>query len=210
MQLHSSDITDQQPIDPRFAFGKQDAEQHMELSDNLSPHLRWTDAPDHTRSFVILCIDPDVPSIADDVNQEGKSIPADLDRVDFCHWSLVDLAPTISELATGECSQGVTVGGKKTPPGPAGSRQGLNDYTQFMAGSEMEGQYRGYDGPCPPWNDERLHHYIFTVYALDIDRLELPEAFTGHDVARAIEGHILGQSSITGSYTLNPAVDSSG
>lgn len=45
------------------------------------------------------------------------------------------------------------------PDVPAGSRQGLNDYTAFMAGSEMAGDYFGYDGPCPPWNDERLHHY---------------------------------------------------
>jgi phosphatidylethanolamine-binding protein (PEBP) family uncharacterized protein len=40
-----------------------------------------------------------------------------------------------------------------------------------MAGNpDMAGQYFGYDGPCPPWNDERMHHYIFTIYALDIDK----------------------------------------
>jgi Raf kinase inhibitor-like YbhB/YbcL family protein len=206
MKLHSNDLIDQQPIDPRFAFGKQDPEEHMALSDNLSPHLAWSDTPAGTRSFAVVCIDPDVPSVADDVNQEGKAIPADLPRVDFCHWSLIDLAPGITELATGQCSEGVTVGGKQAPPGPSGSRQGLNDYTSFMAGSEMEGEYNGYDGPCPPWNDLVLHHYVFTVYALDVERLELPDGFTGHDVVKAIQGHVLDQASITGTYTLNPAV----
>jgi Raf kinase inhibitor-like YbhB/YbcL family protein len=206
MEVHSNDLTDGQPIDPRFAFGKPDADQHMTLSDNLSPHLKWTGAPEGTRSFAIVCMDPDVPSVADDVNQEGKTIPADLARVDFCHWALVEVSPDVTELATGDCSQGVTPGGKQTPPGPAGSRQGLNDYTSFMAGSEMEGRYHGYDGPCPPWNDELLHHYIFTVYALDVETLDLPSGFTGHDVVRAIQGHALDQASITGTYTLNPAV----
>jgi len=207
MKLQSSDLQNNQPIDARFAFGKQDPDEHMALSDNLSPHLAWSGAPEQTRSFVVLCMDPDVPSKADDVNQAGKTLPPDMPRVDFCHWAMVDLAPTITELTTGECSQGVTPRGKQSPPGPAGSRQGLNDYTGFMAGDpDMAGHYFGYDGPCPPWNDERLHHYVFTVYALDTDRLELPEEFTGHDVVKAIEGHILDQASLTGTYTLNPKV----
>lgn len=206
MKLHSNDLTDQQAIDSRFAFGKPDANEHMALADNLSPHLSWHDAPAGTQSFAVVCMDPDVPSVADDVNQEGKSIPADLARVDFCHWSLVDLKPNITELATGQCSNGVTVGGKQSPPGPDGSRQGLNDYTGFLAGSEMEGRYHGYDGPCPPWNDERLHRYVFTVYALDVARLDLPDGFSGHDVVNALDGHVLDQASITGTYTLNPAV----
>jgi phosphatidylethanolamine-binding protein (PEBP) family uncharacterized protein len=44
----------------------------------------------HARSYVI-CHDPDVPSKGDDVNQEGRGVPASLPRVDFFHWVLVDL-----------------------------------------------------------------------------------------------------------------------
>ncbi|MFU8878192.1 MAG: YbhB/YbcL family Raf kinase inhibitor-like protein, partial [Wenzhouxiangellaceae bacterium] len=171
MQLITNDLVDGAPISPRLAFGKPDPEQHMALSDNLSPHLAWQDFPDATRSFVVLCVDPDVPSVADDVNQEGKTLPADMPRVDFYHWVMIDIPADVTELATGQCSDGVTAGGKQRPAGPAGARQGLNNYTQFMAGTEMEGMYFGYDGPCPPWNDERLHHYHFTVYALDVERL---------------------------------------
>jgi len=209
MQLQSRDLTDGAPIDPRFAFGKIDPQSHMALSDNVSPHLAWSGAPEGTRSFAVVCMDPDVPGEADDVNQEGKTLPSDMPRVDFCHWALIGLAPERAELATGECADGVTPKGKRTPPGPDGCRQGLNDYTGFPAGDpDMAGHYYGYDGPCPPWNDERLHRYVFTVYALDTDSIDLPDDFTGHDLVEAIEGHVLDQASLTGTYTLNPDVAS--
>ena len=204
MKLYSNDLTNKAAIPSRFAFGKPDPEAHMQLSDNLSPHLAWSDAPKGTRSFALLCLDPDVPSVADDVNQEGRLLPADMPRVAFCHWAMIDIDPSVSELATGACSNGVTLKGKQNPPGPTGSRQGLNDYTGFMAGDpNMAGQYYGYDGPCPPWNDERLHHYVFTIYALDVDKLVVRADFSAGDVLEAVEGHVLDQASLTGTYTLN-------
>ncbi|MEM7053642.1 MAG: YbhB/YbcL family Raf kinase inhibitor-like protein [Pseudomonadota bacterium] len=206
MRLISKDLTDGQPIASKFAFGKLDDQAPMALSDNISPQLAWQNAPEGTKSFVLLCVDPDVPSVADDVNQAGKTIPVDLPRVDFYHWVMIDIPAHVTELAQGECGRGVEVGGKQQPPGPAGSRQGLNDYTRFMAGGEMAGQYFGYDGPCPPWNDERLHHYHFIVFALDVERLELADEFDGPAVRDAMKDHILGQASLTGSYTLNPDV----
>ena len=205
MKLYSNDLTDQAPIPSRFAFGKPDPDDHMQLSDNLSPHLAWSGAPKGTRSFVLLCMDPDVPSVADEVNQEGKVLPADMPRVAFCHWAMIDIDPSVTELLTGACSDGVTPKGKKNPPGPAGSRQGLNDYTGFMAGDpDMAGQYYGYDGPCPPWNDQRLHHYVFTVYALDVDQLDVDADFGAGDVLEVINGHVLEKARLTGTYTLNP------
>lgn len=206
MRLDSRDIAEHQPISPRFAFGKPDAESHMALSDNLSPHLRWRDIPENTRSFAVLCVDPDVPSVADNVNKEGKTLPTDLPRVDFYHWVMVDVSAEVRELETGECSDGVTPGGKKNPPGPAGARHGLNNYSQFLQGSELEGRHFGYDGPCPPWNDELLHRYRFTVYALDLEKLDIEEAFDGPAALAAMEGHVLDQASITATYTLNPEV----
>lgn len=206
MRLDSSDITDQQPVSPRFAFGKPDREHNMALSDNLSPHLAWTEVPGGARSFAVLCVDPDVPAEADDVNTEGKTLPADMPRFDFFHWVMVDVPSDVRELATGECSDGVTEGGKQNPPGPAGARQGMNNYTQFMQGSELEGRYFGYDGPCPPWNDALLHRYRFTVYALDVEKLDLGQDFDGPAALDAMEGHVLDKATITGTYTLNPEV----
>ncbi|MCH8896625.1 MAG: hypothetical protein IH927_10240, partial [Proteobacteria bacterium] len=94
---------------------------------------------------------------------------------------------------------------KKQPPGPEGSRQGINDYTSWFAGDEkMAGDYFGYDGPCPPWNDSLLHHYHFVLYATDLERCAVDAKFTGGDVRAAIEGHIIEEARVTGIYTLNP------
>jgi len=207
MQLESKDLVHGEPVPARFAFGKPDPEQHMALSDNVSPHLLWQDVPDGTRSFAVLCVDPDVPSVADDVNTEGQTLARDMPRVDFFHWVMVDVPADVHELATGQCGEGVTPGGKRNPPGPDGARQGSNNYTQFLEGAgELAGRYYGYDGPCPPWNDERLHHYRFTVYALDVEKIDLPDDFDGPAALAAMDGHILAEASITGTYTLNPDV----
>ena len=53
------------------------------MSDNKNPHLQWSDLPAGTRSLVLICHDYDVPSKGDDVNQEGKTVSANLPRVDF-------------------------------------------------------------------------------------------------------------------------------
>ncbi len=83
----------------------------------------------------------------------------------------------------------------------------LNDYTGWFAGDkDMAGNYFGYDGPCPPWNDEIVHHYVFTLYALDVPRVAVQGNFSGPDVLVAIAGHVLGQAAITGVYSLNPSV----
>ena len=86
-------------------------------------------------------------------------------------------------------------------------RHGTNDYTGWFAeDAAMGGDYHGYDGPCPPWNDAIPHRYIFTLYALDLSHLDVATPFDGHAVRAAMQGHILAEASITGRYTLNPAV----
>jgi Raf kinase inhibitor-like YbhB/YbcL family protein len=70
----------------------------------------------------------------------------------------------------------------------------------------MGGDYHGYDGPCPPWNDAIPHRYVFTLFALDVPSLDLPPRFTGQDARQAMQGHVLAQAAVTGRYTLNPAV----
>ncbi len=84
-------------------------------------------------------------------------------------------------------------------------RQGLNDFTGWFAGDpEMGGDYFGYDGPAPPWNDSVVHRYRFTVYALDVERLDVPAVFTGQDVRDAMDGHVLDEAFVEGTYTQNP------
>ena len=70
----------------------------------------------------------------------------------------------------------------------------------------MAGDYFGYDGPCPPWNDAVAHRYVFTLYALDVPTLAVSGHFTGGQARAAMKGHILAEASVTGRYTLNPNV----
>jgi len=207
MKITSSSFTDGAPIPGEFAFAVPDPATHVRLSSNRNPHLAWREAPAGTRSFAIVCHDPDVPSRGDDVNKEGRTVPASLARVDFYHWLLVDIPTSITEIAAGAYSDGVTPRGKPGPAARNGTRQGINDYTAWFAGDkDMEGDYFGYDGPCPPWNDSILHHYVFTVYALDLEKCPGSGSFRGGELLQAIEGHVLGKAAITGTYSLNPAV----
>jgi len=207
MKLTSESFGNNKRIPVEFAFCAPDAKTHVTLSKNMNPQLAWSDLPKGTKSLVLICHDYDVPSKGDDVNQEGKSIPASLPRVDFYHWVLVDLDPQGGAIKAGEFSSGVTPRGKKGPEGPRGTRQGINDYTAWFASDkDMSGNYFGYDGPCPPWNDTIPHHYVFTLYALDVDKCGVSGTFKGPDVLAAIRGHVLGQAALTGVYSLNPAV----
>ena len=204
MQIRSDSFAHNARIPERCAFGIPDVEDHLRLGENMNPHLGWNDVPAGAKSLVLLCIDPDVPSTMDSFNQEGKTISKNLPRVPFVHWVMIDIPPDVDSLAEGACADGIAPGGKKEPAGPEGSRQGINDYTSFFSGDEdMGGDYLGYDGPCPPWNDERIHHYHFRLYALDIERTPIGDGFTAEEVLTAIEGHVMAEAEIIGTYTLN-------
>jgi Raf kinase inhibitor-like YbhB/YbcL family protein len=193
-----------EPIPEEYAFCVPDERTHSAMGQNLSPAIRWSDAPNGTRSFALICHDPDVPSRPENVNKEGQAVSADLPRVDFFHWVLVDIPANTRELPKGADSDGIKPGGK--PPGRTefGAR-GINNYTDWFASDEqMKGDYGGYDGPCPPWNDELVHHYHFTVYALDVPSLRLDGRFGGPEALAALQPHVLAKGGWIGTYTLNP------
>jgi hypothetical protein len=179
----------------------------MRLGENRNPQLQWSGIPNDAGSLVLLCIDSDVPSSLDDFNKEGRTISAVLSRVKFFHWVMVDIPPTDGSVDEGACSDRIVPGGKDKPAGPPGSRQGINDYTGFMADDpDMKGDYFGYEGPCPPWNDEIVHHYHFVLYATDLEKCSVDGKFTGPDVEQAIDGHVIAEARLTGTYSLNPDV----
>jgi Raf kinase inhibitor-like YbhB/YbcL family protein len=76
----------------------------------------------------------------------------------------------------------------------------------FAGDGDMKGDYYGYDGPCPPWNDSIPHHYVFTLYAIDLAQLPVNGTFRGPDVLNAMKGHVLGEARLTGIYSLNAEV----
>jgi Raf kinase inhibitor-like YbhB/YbcL family protein len=203
MQLTSKTLFDGKAIPAINAMGvSAPAPAGAQPGPNRSPQLSWTGAPEGTHSFALICVDHDAPTKPDDVNKPGRTVPFDLPRGEFVHWVLVDIAASVSEVREGLDADGMTPHGKAPGQTDHGVR-GLNDYTSWFKGdAQLEGQYAGYDGPWPPFNDERRHHYVFTVFALDVATLGLTGAFTLADARKAMDGHVLEQASLTVSYAL--------
>ena len=178
----SKAIVNGKPIAEKYAFCAPDGKGKTKDATNISPDLSWAGAPAGTKSFAILVVDPDVPAKFDDANKDGKTIAADFPRQDFYHWVLTDIPATTTSLAEG----------KDTGLGVAGT----NDFASFM-----KDEFTSYDGPCPPWNDARVHNYHFTVYALDVEKLGVKPGATGKEAKAAIDKHTLAKGEITGTFS---------
>ena len=202
MRIWSESFEPRGPIPAEFAMGQADG-----FAGNRNPHLAWDEVPQGTASFALLCIDADAPTVAGMAGRDDIEIPVEQPRAEFVHWAMADLPPDLRQIAAGSCSDGVTAHGKQRPPGPAGARQGRNDYSGWFAGDpQLAGDYYGYDGPYPPPNDLRLHRYFFRLFALDTSTLDLPAGFGAGDVFRAMHGHVLAEAAVHGTYSLHPAV----
>ncbi len=94
----------------------------------------------------------------------------------FVHWVLYNLPPDRRRLPE-------DVPNRETLP--SGAAQGVNGAGRV-----------GYMGPCPP---SGTHRYFFKLYALD-KQLGLAEGATKADVAKAMEGHVLAQGELMGTY----------
>lgn len=95
----------------------------------------------------------------------------------WVHWVVYNLSPTLTELP-----EGLT---QYDGPGSTGIA-GVNDSRKT-----------GYSGPCPPPGSP--HRYFFKLYALDT-QLNLPEGATKAQVEQAMQGHILAQGQLMGTY----------
>jgi Raf kinase inhibitor-like YbhB/YbcL family protein len=206
MKLWSDSWVNGEPIPVPYAAGRPRGPAAVADSDNLNPHLAWSEVPRGTQSFTLICHDFDVPSRADELHRADREIAADLPRKDFFHWVMVDLPVSVTEIAEGQFSRGFVPRGKPGPQvaGLPGVRHGLNDFTGWFAHDPtLAGSYFGYDGPFPPPNDALIHHYVFTVYALSIERVPVRDPFTGTQVRQAIYPHVLAEATLSGTYTLN-------
>ncbi|MBV8361030.1 MAG: YbhB/YbcL family Raf kinase inhibitor-like protein [Deltaproteobacteria bacterium] len=114
----------------------------------------------------------------------------------FTHWGMYNISGDATGLPRNAGVAGSTFG-----------TQILNDFGTQLGGKE-------YDGPCPPPNfPPNVHHYLFTVYALD-EELQLPSSAnfpaTSETLYRALikagrYGHILASASIVGLYSTTPS-----
>ncbi|MGH8900790.1 MAG: YbhB/YbcL family Raf kinase inhibitor-like protein [Egibacteraceae bacterium] len=91
----------------------------------------------------------------------------------FVHWAQWGLDPSKGSLVAGEVA--------------VGAGQGSNDFGR-----------RGYGGPCPP-PGHGTHHYQFTLYAVG-EPIALADGATIADLHRAMEGSVLTQAVLVGTY----------
>ncbi len=94
----------------------------------------------------------------------------------WVHWVLYNLPADVRALPEGVTAEGAL---------PAQAAQGRNSWGR-----------EGYGGPCPP---SGTHRYFFKLYALD-SFLELPHGASKAELLRAMEGHILAQAQLMGTY----------
>ncbi len=210
MTIQSTSFRDGEQVPNSYAFGVLTDNGPAPEGGNRSPHLRWSGAPEGTASFAILVVDPDVPQDASKIGAEGVTIEVGEPRREFAHWIVVDVPASVTEVAEGAGSDGIVVKGKPTGATSFGGVTGVNDYTSFFAGDgQMGGRYGNYDGPFPPPNDAAVHHYHFTVLALDVPTLGLPDGFDLAAARSAMAGHVLGSAEMIGLYSLNRDVRAS-
>jgi len=175
-----------------YAYCIPAAQGGIQKGKNINPQMVWSHLPDGTQSLAIIVVDPDVPTDRSKANREGAVIAKNTPRTNFYHMVLVDIPLSVPEIKAGQDSPGT---GEKKPGPTAYGVRGANDYSPTNG---------GYDGPCPPWNDELIHHYHFRLYALNVKTLGLSGNFDGRKAMNALQGHIVAQSEWVGTYTLNP------
>src|SRR6266404_2280312 len=91
----------------------------------------------------------------------------------WVHWVVFNIPNTVRSLAEGAST---------------------SDFTQ--GATDFNGK-QGYGGPCPP---SGTHHYQFTLYALDTMLPDLPAGAIKEQLIKAMEGHIIGQTTLIGTY----------
>lgn len=187
-------------IPEKFAYCvATETEKSTSGTDNLSPGVHWTAGPKGTKSYALIMMDPDVPLDFSNAGKEGKTIAINARRQPFYHWAVVNIPAANLAMVEGA---GKPQAGSSSPAVFA-----VNDYLVFSGAAKSKEnieKHTGYDGPCPPWNDERVHHYHFKVYALDTETIAAPEPFMASQVLKLIKPHILAQGEKVLTYTLNP------
>jgi Raf kinase inhibitor-like YbhB/YbcL family protein len=145
--------------------------QRFAEENKISPRLVWSGAPAGTRSFALSVTDPDLPA---EFNFQRA----------FAHWLVFDIPAKTRELAEGASG---------TPAMPAGARELNSDFVTFKIPSFG----RGYGGPWPP---DRSHRYVFTLYALKNEHLDIADDATLEAFATAVLPLTIASQSFTAHY----------
>jgi Raf kinase inhibitor-like YbhB/YbcL family protein len=189
----------------KHAFCVAAAQGHLKGGQNINPSVSWSKGPKGTQSYAIILTDTDSPKEQrDKMNKEGETLTSAVARQTYYHWVLVDIPANVTAVKEGADANARVPHGR--PADSTVGVKGLNDFTKYTASNEaLKGKYFGYDGPCPPWNDENLHHYHFTVYALSVKSLGLPKEFDPPAAVEAMKGKVLAEGKFDAIFTTNPA-----
>ena len=131
---------------------------------NISPALKWINAPKNAKSFALTVYDPDAPT--------GSG---------WWHWIIFNIPSDVTELKT-------DAGNLLKKIAPAGSIQSVTDYGK-----------PGFGGACPPIGD-KPHRYLFTVFALDVAKLDLDEKAGSALVGYMLNSHAIAKASLISYY----------
>lgn len=90
----------------------------------------------------------------------------------FRHWGVYDIPSSVRSIGKGQ-----------------------------HVGNEVRNDFGrpGYGGPCPP-KGHGPHHYHFKLFALGVDRLDIPEGANAADVEQAAERHAIAQGELVGTF----------
>ena len=160
---------------PAFDNGARIPARYAE-NNKLSPPLAWEHAPKGTKSFALSITDPDIP--------EKFKFPRA-----FAHWLIYNIPSSVRSLPEGASPGGVL---------PTGARELNSDFVTFG----IPGFGKGYGGPWPP---DAQHRYVFTLYALKTDHLELAESASYGEFVSAVLPVSITTATLIGAY--GPAKD---
>jgi Raf kinase inhibitor-like YbhB/YbcL family protein len=96
------------------------------------------------------------------------------------HWVMYNIPPNVTRLA-------------------AGVGDPAREFTPGITHGNTDFGRPGYGGPCPPKGDPP-HRYIFSIHALDVDRIEAGENASAASIAAHIRAHWLASAALTGKY----------
>ena len=216
MRLWSDSFIEGGVIPPECAFALIDPATHTRFAANRNPHLAWDDVPSGTQSLALFCRDVDAPSVGTNVNKEGKVVAEDLPRVEFYHWTLVDIPVALKSIGEGHA---LGYGDAARQTGPAAAVHHQERYRAPVApgGQRLHQLVRRRSGHG--WRLLRLRrpvpalerpaaaclHFLSVRARLARDS-RWRGASRGAEARLAIRGHILDEAQVFGVYSLNPEV----
>ena len=155
------------------------------IGENVSPPLAWKNAPEGTKSYALLMIDPEGRNglgavlgqphvVAEWGGKPGGVAPS---PGGVSHWVAYDIPASVTGFAEGEVSKP----------------------SEKYVGGIGTAKLTNYTGPCTPAGP--LHHYTFTLIATDLEPSALAPGLTREELVKALDGHAKQATGLIGTFS---------